>query len=346
MSAGYNYQSSFATGEIDPAIWDRTNLERHRNALRTAENVYIGRTGRVISRQGTSYYGKPKVSHEESVFYIPKSNDYMLEVGVGYFRIHDLLTGVITDVVDPLINYTASEIRTIKFSSTKDFVYIYCTNHDMIRVLLGPLNPLNPELNVRFKTLLMDNLNFNTTGTSGVGGAATGYETSYFASVIVDNEESLEKPVSLSVQTKLPVAYTEIQDFTFTFEIPNAMVSKIKHAYIYRAPKLGNAPGFLGIVNITSIGTVGPLLTPVTFRFIDYGIQADYSHLPPTMQEDFSKDILRYHTGPGKLVVFQPPLGIVYQERHVVVGTTPGNQDQVFASRSVNMKNFYRDYPP
>ena len=342
MSAGYNYQSSFATGEIDPAIWDRTNLERHRNALRTAENIYIGRTGRVISRQGTSYWNKPKYPDQGSVFYLPKATDYMLEMGVGYFRIHNLLTSVITEEFFP--GYTEDDLPYLKFSSTRDFVYVYRLGRATVRIMLGPLNPLYPDHADRYVANPLGNLNFVLTGTSTITGSATGYDTQYVTTIFIDNEESIEKPIAFTTQPKLPISYTEKQEFNFVWVIPNSLVNRIKQAYIYRRPSQGNAYGFVGVADINSVAAPGPTTTNVTFKFVDYGLQADMTHLPPTLQEDFKKDLTPYTTG-VPLLFMRSSVGIIFQDRHVINGSTRETENQVFASRNINLKNFYRDYP-
>lgn len=344
MSNGILYQSSFSSGEIDPALADRTNLERYRSALRTAENVYIGRTGRVISRQGTTYWNKPKYPEQDSIHFIPKANDYMVEIGGGYIRVYNLMTGTFFDVVDVAF-YSEADLPNIKIASNKDFIYIYCEGKDVIRFYLGNLVPTDPERATRYIVTPVFVPSYTQTGHVVNINTGTGYDVNYAASVIIDGEESLVKTLTLGLVPKLPVQYTERFDFTFTIEIPNASVNRIKHAYIYRRPANGNSYGFLATADVNTVGSAGSVVTPVTFKFVDFGQNADYTHVPPTYQADFESDVMLRHTGPGQIVRYQPTVGIIFQERHVTNGNTSLSRDQVFASRTTKTRNFYRDYP-
>lgn len=49
----YRVQASFSAGELDPALWERTTLEKYRTGLKTLRNATIGKTGRIISDPGT-----------------------------------------------------------------------------------------------------------------------------------------------------------------------------------------------------------------------------------------------------------------------------------------------------
>lgn len=49
----YHIQSSFSAGEIDPALFERTTFDKYQTGLATLRNAIVGKTGRIISRQGT-----------------------------------------------------------------------------------------------------------------------------------------------------------------------------------------------------------------------------------------------------------------------------------------------------
>lgn len=51
----YHIQSSFAAGELDPALHERTTFDKYQSGLATLRNTVIGKTGRPISRPGTKY---------------------------------------------------------------------------------------------------------------------------------------------------------------------------------------------------------------------------------------------------------------------------------------------------
>src|SRR5690242_12767236 len=50
-------QPSFASGELAPSFYGRTDLPRYATGLRTCKNFFIGKQGSAISRPGTKYLG-------------------------------------------------------------------------------------------------------------------------------------------------------------------------------------------------------------------------------------------------------------------------------------------------
>ena len=73
------FQSSFSAGEIDPALQERTTLDKYSSGLKTARNVYIGKTGRIISRQGTKWYKGAKEPTRKAALHFVENYNYMLE---------------------------------------------------------------------------------------------------------------------------------------------------------------------------------------------------------------------------------------------------------------------------
>lgn len=51
----YHIQSSFAAGELDPALHERTTFDKYQAGLKTLRNTIVGKSGRLISRAGTSF---------------------------------------------------------------------------------------------------------------------------------------------------------------------------------------------------------------------------------------------------------------------------------------------------
>lgn len=52
----YHVQSSFAAGELDPALHERTTFDKYKSGLKTLRNAVIGKTGRIISRNGLKFF--------------------------------------------------------------------------------------------------------------------------------------------------------------------------------------------------------------------------------------------------------------------------------------------------
>lgn len=114
-------QTSFASGEIDPLLWGRTDLDIHREACRTLENFVVSPQGAAAFRQGTKYLGEAKYlapKYLDDVVLIPfiysDSLAYVLELGEAYIRIHDPDTGYIgTELVT---DYLAQDLREIQWA--------------------------------------------------------------------------------------------------------------------------------------------------------------------------------------------------------------------------------------
>jgi hypothetical protein len=81
-------QRSFSAGEISPAMYARSDMERYATALRTLRNAVVLRTGGVQSRPGTEYLGSTKANGEarlvSAVF--DTTANYVLEFGDEYVR--------------------------------------------------------------------------------------------------------------------------------------------------------------------------------------------------------------------------------------------------------------------
>jgi hypothetical protein len=58
----YAIQTAFGAGEYDPALQERTTLEKYKTGLKTLRNAYVGKTGGIISRPGTVFDLTPKRS--------------------------------------------------------------------------------------------------------------------------------------------------------------------------------------------------------------------------------------------------------------------------------------------
>jgi hypothetical protein len=81
-------QRAFSAGELSPAMYARTDLERYATGLRTLRNAVVLRTGGVQSRPGTEYLGSTKDDGEarlvSAVF--DTTANYVLEFGEEYVR--------------------------------------------------------------------------------------------------------------------------------------------------------------------------------------------------------------------------------------------------------------------
>ena len=84
-------QTSFAAGELGPALFGRTDIAQYANACALVENFLIRPYGPVISTPGTEFINACKTGGSTSIvrlieFIFSRTDSYIIEVGVGYFR--------------------------------------------------------------------------------------------------------------------------------------------------------------------------------------------------------------------------------------------------------------------
>ena len=81
-------QRSFASGEVAPALYARTDTQRYAAGLRTLRNAYVMRTGGLQSRPGTIYKGTTKSNGQVRLVACVFADDqnYVLEFGNLYVR--------------------------------------------------------------------------------------------------------------------------------------------------------------------------------------------------------------------------------------------------------------------
>lgn len=87
-------QTSFAAGELSPLLWGRSDLETHAHGARRLRNFVVTPQGAAATRPGTLRVGTAKTLDVILVsFVVSDELSYVLELGDGYFRVHDPETG-------------------------------------------------------------------------------------------------------------------------------------------------------------------------------------------------------------------------------------------------------------
>lgn len=84
-------QRAFASGELTPSLWARTDIAKYETGLRTARNGFILRQGGFTNRPGTEFDAEVKVSANPArliPFVFSLTQAYMLELGDKYLRLH------------------------------------------------------------------------------------------------------------------------------------------------------------------------------------------------------------------------------------------------------------------
>lgn len=97
-------QTSFASGELAPSLYGRTDLELFGHGARQLLNFVVNRQGNAITRPGTALAWTAKVPDVVLVPYFPPGalNGYVLEFGDQYVRVYQANTlALVIELVTP-----------------------------------------------------------------------------------------------------------------------------------------------------------------------------------------------------------------------------------------------------
>lgn len=130
-------QTSFVGGELAPALFGRTDVAQYANACAIVENFLIRPFGSLISTPGTEFINECKTGGSTSIvkliqFIFSRTDAYIIEMGVGYFRFYTdgaLVVSPGTTPYEVSHTYTASEIPDVQFSQLNDVITIDHANH-------------------------------------------------------------------------------------------------------------------------------------------------------------------------------------------------------------------------
>ena len=120
----YHLQSSFAGGEISPEVANRVDLDKYSSAVLKAANCLIRPYGPIYKRPGLKYIAQAKYSDKKSIlvpFNGSGNEDYLLEIGHEYIRIHKHGEYLGIELATPFIENTLSNLR---FTQSADTMFI------------------------------------------------------------------------------------------------------------------------------------------------------------------------------------------------------------------------------
>jgi hypothetical protein len=86
-------QDSFVGGEFSPDLLGRSDIAQYSNACEILENVLIRRYGSALSCPGTEFVQACKTGGSTSTaklypFIFSRTDSYVIETGVNYFRFY------------------------------------------------------------------------------------------------------------------------------------------------------------------------------------------------------------------------------------------------------------------
>jgi hypothetical protein len=124
-------QTSFSGGELGPALFGRTDIAQYANACALVENFLIRPYGPVISTPGTEFINACKTGGSTSIvrlieFIFSRTDSYIIEVGVGYFRFFTNGAVVVSTGSTPYEvthTYTAAQIPDVHYAQLNDVIF-------------------------------------------------------------------------------------------------------------------------------------------------------------------------------------------------------------------------------
>jgi hypothetical protein len=324
------YQSSFSSGELDPALHERTTLQKYSSALATARNWIVGKTGRLLTRPGSRHFivaldetGSPTASADNVKIYpFPKLNLITIWYDGNKVKVVDANTGQVYSTLTGISSFTAANLR---FVPTGDAINVF--SGDLFITLLVPV----AEVGISFALTdtVYDQLIAPTFTSNTVSG--TGYDVSYAITGVINGVETLPLLTNTGL---IPIAAGEenviIVSFAAAGRSAPFSVAELTEARVYRKHRDGGAYGYIG--STKDIGAASPNRAAT---FVDFGQEADYSQTLPELGP--RTDDLSAGVNPMDLDIVG---GIIYQQRLLFF-----HGNIIEASRIGKIRDFQRKYP-
>jgi len=129
-------QTSLASGELAPSLLGRTDIAQYANAAETVENFLVRPYGSVRSTPGTQYISECKTGGSTGQvrlleFTFSRTDAYVIEMGVGYFRFYTD-GGIVTTggtIYEVAHTFTEDELFDIQYSQLNDVIYLAHKDH-------------------------------------------------------------------------------------------------------------------------------------------------------------------------------------------------------------------------
>lgn len=312
-------QASFSSGELDPALQERTTLAKFKSGLNTGRNAHVTRGGSLITRIARKHVVKTKLDSRLVKCYCPPGSIALIEWGHEYVRVYNQETGALVGEVAH--DWTEDDIPHIIFTDSGDYLYAFRYSK-----IFKKFNYITGQFVSDIDLLALPPAPTNFTALSGTG---TGYDVDYLITYMKNGEES-EGVQLFGSSSSLKTIINAGEANALRVQVQTGFApSGITEIRVYRRPAGAGAYGFVGASSFFDVVT-GNLCAFWT----DIGGEADYTHQPPSSLKN--KD--------GLLpILFVPRVGVVYQQRLLM--TEAIDLEAIYASRPGFQNNFFRDYP-
>jgi hypothetical protein len=177
-------QTSFAGGELGPSLFGRTDIAQYQNACETVENFICRPYGSAISTPGTEFIRETKLSALSTnstvrliKFVFSRTDAYVIEFGVGYFRFFTDGAVVVSTGTTPFEvahTFTESELFDVQFAQINDVIYLVHPDHKPQKLTRLASNSWTlTDFDFLGGPFLDDNTTATTINASAVTGAIT-----------------------------------------------------------------------------------------------------------------------------------------------------------------------------
>ncbi len=130
-------QTSFSSGELAPSLFGRTDIAQYQNACALVQNFLIKPSGSIISSPGTEYINPCKTGGSTGFtrllsFIFSRTDSYIIEMGVGYFRFFTDGAVVVSPGTTPYEvahTYTAAQLSEVQYCQLNDVIYLAHKDH-------------------------------------------------------------------------------------------------------------------------------------------------------------------------------------------------------------------------
>lgn len=132
-------KTSFASGEISPGLYGRTDLNQYGLAAKRIENMYVETTGGLSNRPGTKFVGIAPIASGVDTdttrlipFQFSTEQGYILEFSEGLIRVIQDGEYVCTTGITPVeiaTNYSASDLFDIGYAQSADVLFLTHPNY-------------------------------------------------------------------------------------------------------------------------------------------------------------------------------------------------------------------------
>ena len=129
----FQLKPSFAGGELTPALWGRTDIQKYDVGAACIKNAIVLRYGGVTRREGFRFVTTTKSNNKARLipFSYNTEQNYVLEFTAGKIRIFTQ-GGIVTSGGSPVevtTPYTEAELPKIKWTQSADVLFLVHPNH-------------------------------------------------------------------------------------------------------------------------------------------------------------------------------------------------------------------------